>query len=236
MGNKPSTRSRILLLVGALALPELLTAQAARLPAVRPGDIISGGVAAGLAVAPRLFGWGPDSAPCAPCNRADLPGFDRWAVHDAIPTWNTASSVALLGLGAAVAVDLGRRERGTPYLVAAVQAGLWAEGATEMLKAAVGRTRPVLYTDGAVAAAGNGDNLRSFPSGHVSMAFALATTYWLARRDLTGRPGAPGWLGFVAAAGVGVMRVTAGKHFPSDVLAGALLGTASGVIVHAVKF
>jgi len=229
-------RPRILLLAGALAIPELLAAQAANPPAVRPADIISGGVAAGLAVAPRLFGWGPDSAPCAPCSRADLPGFDRWVVHDPIPAWATASSIALLGLGAAVAVDLGRRERGAAYVVAAVQAGLWAGAATEVLKAAVGRTRPVLYTDGAAAAVGNAENLRSFPSGHTAVAFSLATTYWLARRDLTGRPGAAGWLGFVAAAGVGVMRVTAGKHFPSDVLGGALLGAASGVIVHAVRF
>jgi membrane-associated phospholipid phosphatase len=229
-------RSCILLMAGALALPKPLAAQAAPPRAVRPADIVSAVVATGIAVSPYLFGWGRDSVPCAPCNPADLPGFDRWAVHTPIPAWSTASHVGLAGFGTFVLVDLARRENGAAYAVAAVQAGLWAGGITEVLKAAVGRARPVLYTDSAAAATGNGDNLRSFPSGHTSVAFAFATTYWLARKDLTGSPGVVGWLGFVAAAGVGVMRVAAGRHFPSDVLGGAVLGTASGLIVHAVKF
>jgi membrane-associated phospholipid phosphatase len=225
-----------LLLAGALALPQSLPAQAAYPPAVRPADVVSAGVAVGLAVAPRLFGWGPDSAPCAPCDPADLPAFDRWAVHDPIPAWSTASTVTVAWLGGAVVLDLARREHGDAYAVAAVEAGLWAEGATELLKAAVGRARPVLYTDGAAAVAADKESMRSFPSGHTALAFSLATSYWLARRDLTGDPGAAGWLGLVAAAGVGVMRVASGKHFPSDVLAGAVIGSASGLIVHAVKF
>lgn len=229
-------RSCILLMAGALALPKPLAAQAAPPRAVRPADIASVAVATGLAVSPRLFGWGRNSVPCAPCDPGSLPAFDRWAVHAPIPAWATGSHFALAGLGTFVLVDVARRENGAAYAVAAVQAALWAEGLTEVLKAAVGRARPVLYTDGATAAAGNGDNLRSFPSGHTSVAFAFATTYWLARKDLTGRPGVVGWLGFVAAAGVGVMRVAAGRHFPSDVLGGAVLGTASGLIVHAVKF
>jgi membrane-associated phospholipid phosphatase len=229
-------RSCILLLAGALGLPRPLPAQSAYPPTVRPADIVSAGVAAGLALAPRVLGWGPDSAPCAPCDRSSVPAFDRWAVHDPIPAWGTASTVALLGLGAAVAADLGRREHGGAYVVAAVQSALWAEGATELLKAAVGRARPVLYTDGAPEVAHVKENVRSFPSGHASVAFSLATTYWLARRDISGSPGVAAWLGLAAAAGVGVMRVAAGRHFPSDVVAGALLGTASGVIVHAVKF
>lgn len=228
-------RSRVMPLVGMLVLSQTLVAQGAP-RAVQPGDVASAAVAAGLVVAPRLLGWGPDSASCAPCDPADVPGFDRWAVHAPVAGWSTASTVVVLGLGGAALVDLGRREHGTAYVAAAVQAGLWAEGMTEVLKAAVGRARPVLYTDGALAAAGDRESLRSFPSGHTAVAFSLATTYWLARRDLAGGPGAAGWLGFVAAAGVGVMRVAAGKHFPSDVVAGALLGTASGIIVHAVKF
>jgi len=33
-----------------------------------------------------------------------------------------------------------------------------------------------------------------------------------------------------------VSRVAAAKHFPSDVLAGAVLGTASGLVVYKLKF
>jgi membrane-associated phospholipid phosphatase len=45
-----------------------------------------------------------------------------------------------------------------------------------------------------------------------------------------------GWLAFGVATGVGVSRVAAGKHFPSDVFAGAVLGTASGLVVYQLKF
>ena len=66
--------------------------------------------------------------------------------------------------------------------------------------------------------------------------FSAATAYWLARRDLTGSPGAAGWAAVGTAGAVALLRVVGGKHFPTDVLAGALLGIAGGVAVHAIKF
>jgi membrane-associated phospholipid phosphatase len=66
----------------------------------------------------------------------------------------------------------------------------------------------------------------SFPSGHATTAFALAAllALWY-----------PRWAaGFLALAGlVALSRVVLGAHFPSDVLAGAALGTAVALIVHA---
>jgi undecaprenyl-diphosphatase len=164
-----------------------------------------------------------------------VPGFDRWAIGQFNSGWQLASNVGILALAGFVTVDLALRRDGA-RTVAALEAGLWAAGLTEVIKAAVGRPRPVLYTVDAVAAAENTGNGRSFPSGHTSVAFAFATTYWLARKDLDGKPGVLGWLAFGVAAGVGVSRVAAAKHFPSDVLAGAVLGTASGVVVYAIKF
>jgi undecaprenyl-diphosphatase len=93
-----------------------------------------------------------------------------------------------------------------------------------------------MYTDGALLAARNPDNLRSFPSGHASVAFAVATSYWLARRDLDGSPGAAGWMAAGAAGGVAAFRILAGRHFLSDVVAGALLGVAGGAVTHAIRF
>jgi len=66
----------------------------------------------------------------------------------------------------------------------------------------------------------------SFPSGHATTAFALATllALWYPR----------GAIGFLGLAGVvGFTRVFLGAHFPSDVLAGAALGTTVALIVHA---
>lgn len=61
-----------------------------------------------------------------------------------------------------------------------------------------------------------------FPSGHTTMAFALAATV---------HPVVPGrwrWLLWVLATLVGVARMHVGVHWPADVVGGAALGTAVG--------
>lgn len=60
----------------------------------------------------------------------------------------------------------------------------------------------------------------SFPSGHMTAAMAIATTF-------ADRYPNPRWHGLVAfglAGLVGFSRVTTQAHFPSDVFAGAVLG------------
>ncbi len=64
----------------------------------------------------------------------------------------------------------------------------------------------------------------SFPSGHASASFAVATTlafYF------------PKWkyLWFGLAAFISTCRVTKGSHFPTDVLGGLLVGITSGIII-----
>jgi undecaprenyl-diphosphatase len=67
----------------------------------------------------------------------------------------------------------------------------------------------------------------SFPSGHAVLAVAAATVLWAS--DLPRR-----WRLTVAflAAGVAASRVAVGHHWPSDVLAGALLGLGVGLGAH----
>lgn len=66
----------------------------------------------------------------------------------------------------------------------------------------------------------------SFPSGHATTAFATALilAFWYPRQ--TGL-----FLGLAVL--VGLSRVVLGAHFPSDVLAGAVLGTGIALVVHA---
>ncbi len=57
----------------------------------------------------------------------------------------------------------------------------------------------------------------SFPSGHAAFFFALATALYLYNKKW-------GTLFFLAAGLVAVSRVIAGVHYPSDIIAGALIG------------
>ena len=57
----------------------------------------------------------------------------------------------------------------------------------------------------------------SFPSDHAAVHFGLATAVFIVNRRL-------GWLAFALAAGLNVVRLYLGFHFPTDVIGGAMLG------------
>lgn len=94
---------------------------------------------------------------------------------------------------------------------------------TIVLKDAVKRERPFeRYPNVVKLSAGGGG---SFPSGHTSSAFAVATSISMSY---------PKWYVIVPcylwAGTVGVSRVALGVHYPSDVLAGALVGAGSAYL------
>ena len=107
----------------------------------------------------------------------------------------------------------------TAWLLAAITA---QSALVSILKALVGRVRPCdalgWCVPLGVASPGGG----SFPSGHAAGSFAFAA--FVAVR-------APRWAApaFVWAALVAWSRCVLGVHYPSDVLAGALLGSAVGL-------
>jgi membrane-associated phospholipid phosphatase len=97
---------------------------------------------------------------------------------------------------------------------------------TTTLKLSIDRDRPfVTYPDEIVKYTLGGS--RSFPSGHTSMCFATATAVSLLY---------PKWFVIIPmytwASLVGYSRMYLGVHYPSDVLAGALLGSASAIGTH----
>lgn len=114
------------------------------------------------------------------------------------------------------------------------EAGLLAVSLTKILKNLVPRLRPYVYTEEGREAIAGEDYFRSFPSGHATTAFVGASfcSYTYARLH----PGSPlripvAIVSYGLACFCGVSRVVAGMHFPTDVLAGALIGTLSGIVV-----
>jgi len=108
-------------------------------------------------------------------------------------------------------------------------------------KRLVQRPRPYQYSKDPVVRryakeAGN-DGWMSFYSGHASLSFGAAVTgaYLLgASTDNKLARGMSWGLGLMAASATANFRVRAGKHFYSDVLVGAVVGTAVGYIVPAL--
>ena len=179
---------------------------------------------------------GPPS--CAPCNPSDLPGIDRWVVGNNSVVARRSSDVLLIGMGG-VASFLAAHGR-TPQqargnLAVLANSVSWTSATTSWLKVAFRRKRPVLYTNDAAAGAGDVDNQRSFPSGHTSVAFAVATSYLvMANREHLPHRTRNTILLYGGATGIGALRRAGGSHFPTDVLAGAVLGTGIGWLVATV--
>lgn len=68
----------------------------------------------------------------------------------------------------------------------------------------------------------------SFPSAHTYIAFAIATSVFLYGHKKLGS------FLFLIAILIAVGRIGAGLHYPSDVIAGALLGIASGIVAYKI--
>ncbi|HEX6752485.1 MAG TPA: phosphatase PAP2 family protein [Solirubrobacterales bacterium] len=122
-----------------------------------------------------------------------------------------------VGVGVVLAVfDSANREA---WLICAVL-GPIAIALNFVVKLVVKRPRPVLE---GLPPLGGAPSSLSFPSAHATSSFAVATA--MARVEPLGA------LAFVLALALALGRPYLGMHYPSDVLAGALLGVGLGLIV-----
>jgi membrane-associated phospholipid phosphatase len=225
-------------LAGATARAEGDTGPAYRLSLEVDAPIILIGAASASSYLLMSETVGPACAPR--CDPARVNAFDRWAAGRYSVAWQKVGDVAtvstLVLVPSALLIDRGVR-RGLTDLLVVAEAVLATAAIQVPISYAVARPRPRLYGDAAPLDERTGANAaRSFFSGHVAncVAATVATTRALRRR----RSPALAWTALaVGAAGsalVGVGRVGAGSHFPSDVLIGAAVGVGVGIAVPAL--
>jgi membrane-associated phospholipid phosphatase len=217
--------------IGVLPLSGQLVATTPWKVSVGQVASVFGAISVGLI--PTIFGINDGLPSCAPCDPATLPGIDRWAVSTENADWGFASSVVALGLAGGTWYELSTLSNGNANVAASVEATAWTYGVNELAKAVFNRNRPVLYSEDAMEARESVNSHRSMYSGHTSVSFALATSYFLSMSQKSGL--GRSWPLFSSAV-VGAMRLPAGNHFPTDILIGAVLGAATAIVVHEIRF
>jgi membrane-associated phospholipid phosphatase len=211
------------------------------------GITIGGGA---LWVVSELMGTTLAPSSCRWCDRTadgtdSLNAFDasarslRWKNTGAADTMSTVFSFGLaplagFGVGALVAWHDDRLdELPADTLVVAESAGI-AINLNQIAKFATARQRPDAHArliEDPNAAPSASDN-RSFFSGHATLAFALATSAGTVASMRGHRLAPVMWAAGLTLATTGAyLRIAADRHYATDVLTGAIVGSAVGFAV-----
>jgi membrane-associated phospholipid phosphatase len=212
--------------------------------------LILTGLGAGLLTTGFLL---PDSDRTVPAGGLDPTeiswGIDRHVVgnrgirSNTASAWTRNAAMAMPFVLAFALAEPGHRWEGFGARTAVyAETLLFSQGVTVMGKAAWDRPRPFAY----VPEAGRPDDpnydvtqprtFHSMPSGHSSSAWTgvgIAMT-----EELLSRPDAHwaerfavGFVGGGLAGATAALRLTAGQHFPTDVMAGGAIGLATGITI-----
>jgi len=168
-------------------------------------------------------------------NKETVFKLDRMALDKYNPEAAKVSDVAMFLSVASPVLLMGFTDPRHDFLTLGVMGAqnLLATTALTMLtKTTTKRIRPFAYNPNApLDIKLNKDSRHSFFSGHTSVSFAsasfLSTTYSHYFPESNSRYWVTG-ASFGLASLVGVLRIEAGKHFPTDIIAGAIVGTAIG--------
>jgi len=173
-------------------------------------------------------------------DRNDVNSFDRSATEQ----WSTGADLASDVLMATllvspVALTITETGAGNGLMLGLMYAEtvLLQNGVVQLLKGVTNRTRPFGYNDSPEIPQGKKYQTatrRALPSGHAANASAaavfLGSTYSRLHPESSARKWV--WTGsLTAATAVGYLRYSAGKHFPTDVITGAVIGASFGYLV-----
>lgn len=171
---------------------------------------------------------------------ADMPGIDERVLGRHSPRAHSAADLTVLALAIAPhvanAILTGPTNRAWIEDAAiTAETILFAQALTQVTKVAVAREAPIVYDETVpLEERTSRDAVRSFWSGHTATAFAAATSftvsYWLRHERSPWK-----WVVLAtlesAALSVGLLKIRAGYHYPTDIAAGALCGISSGLLV-----
>src|SRR5262249_42671232 len=193
-------------------------------------DLPAFGIAGAAAVIPLFYS--SDVRKTCPCLPSAVNSFDRSATSNNSATLDKVSTglvvAAVAWPTAAMFFDGGAPKDALTDALITGQAVLINVDLNQTIKFAVHRPRPLLYGSPSQADLENPHNYFSFYSQHTSVTLAAGISY--ARTFALRHPRSRyRWLVYSAAAGggatVGSLRVLSGRHFPTDVITGAVAGT-----------
>lgn len=168
-----------------------------------------------------------DASDVASWDVDEVSTLDRWAVQPFDSTLKNWSDYAIYTTAAATAyVSWDDPDRWTNFMVLS-EILLTQTAVVKWTKTLTQRKRPYVYDETLSINRKLGDNARhSFCSMHASTAFSAATfAYYLHYRNF-GHSSLTAAVLFVPATATAVLRVASGQHHPTDVLAGAAIGSA----------
>ena len=173
--------------------------------------------------------------PSCPCDPNEVNAFDRHVIGNNSSFTNTVSDVTV-GLSVLAPIALDWKDQGSSHefledaLVYAET--LSVSGAlVTVAKYTAQRPLPVVYAGQAPELNDQPGGYRSFYSGHTTLAFSALSA---ASMTLNLRYHLGAWPWIVTGAigtSVAIERVLAGRHFYTDVIVGALMGTGVGILV-----
>lgn len=207
-------------------------------------ELLIGGVGLGTNGAAFLINQGlgkPTFESVSALDPADLSSIDRSATENFSPFAATSSDALVAGSAFASGILLfGNVKKPRKFFMLGAmytEAMLLNLGVNYIIKNSLERPRPYLYNTSLTVdrrVLSGREGLRSFYSGHTSTAFVtavfLSTTFCHINPNSKYKPLVWG-ASLVSATTVGYLRYAAGKHFPTDIVTGAVAGSFFGWLV-----
>lgn len=178
------------------------------------------------------------AAQIANLDAGQVPRFDRYSLHHFSAKARHGSDILLYGSPVwplLLALDPAIRRETPQYALLHFESALSAAALTSIVKQLAHRTRPYAYNSNApLALKLEQDTRASFFSGHTSVTAALSfSTAKIWQDHHRGSRWSPlVWAGATAIpVATGFLRMKGGKHFPSDVATGLIVGALCGWVV-----